>query len=524
MNKKVFSFVNRIPVFRKYGFLLVVIILFFIINTCYSQTKVSWITDAQQAVDNGTSQDPTSVITYNGSIYWVYVNVARQMVVAKKNGNDVQKHILFNLESPPDERWHICPTIGVDKKGYIHVTGDMHSGSWKYFMSLQPENISSFERRYDLPGSSITYPSIFYDNNHEMFICFRHMKDGALGYHRGGVIRYDADTDVFTMLGGTDYNSPDYNSSDTKKTKTLIWGNGFGGNSADGINFCFYQTPGIRVYFDQNNRMHLIATVINKCIQAPKGYESHTHIIYAYSDDLGNTWHKINGDEILSLPLTVNNASIVIERMDQNDIYGADCELGAFDSNRPIVTFRLSSDNSNHSVMYNGGSWVALRPPRSTNLMVCRPNGYAAWYNGVYIDYTNDGQNWNTIVGETQFPGGIYPDQGGFFDREYFKQTGNIRYHAKFNNYTVSKIFTIFSEIGNIPNAIDAIKTYSLLDIADKEFTVYNLSGISVITTKGSSLNATNLKALGIAAGIYFAVPNMQIPNLDDKAIKVVVF
>jgi hypothetical protein len=137
--------------------------------------------------------------------------------------------------------------------------------------------------------------------------------------------------------------------------------------------------------------------------------------------------------------------------MVQNDIFGADCELGAFDSNRPIVTYRLSSDYSNHSVMYNGISWVAITPPRSTNLMLCRPNGYAAWYNGTFIDYTNDGQNWQTIVGITPFPGGIYPDQGGFFDREYFKQAGNIRYHAKFNNYILSKIFTLYSDIGNAP-------------------------------------------------------------------------
>jgi hypothetical protein len=508
---------------KNLSFLFFLIIIICSVHDSIAQTKVSWTTDAQQAVDNGTSQDPTSVITYNGSIYWVYVNVARQMVVAKKTGNDIQKHILFTLELPPEERWHICPTIGVDKKGYVHVTGDTHSTSWKYYVSQRPEDISAFSRRFDLPGSAITYPTIFYDNNHEMFICFRHMKDGALAYHRGGIIRYDADTDVFVMLGGTDYESPDFYSSDAKKTKTMIWGNGFGAASADGINFCFYQTPGTRVYFDQTNRMHLIATVINTCIKAPISYQAHTHIIYAYSDDLGNTWNKIDGEPILNLPLTVTNASIVVDRTSTNDIYGADCELGAFDSGRPIVTFRLSSDNSSHSVMYNGSKWVPILPPHASNLMVCRPNGYAAWYNGTYIDYTNDGLNWHTMTGETPLPDGVYPDMAGFYDREYFKATGNIRYHGKFSDYTVSKIFTIYSEIGNDPNAIDNVKTYSLKDIADEDFTLYDLSGLKITKARGVFLNSNGLKEKGVSAGIYFAVPDKPIRNFNIKAIKVIV-
>jgi hypothetical protein len=173
--------------------------------------------------------------------------------------------------------------------------------------------------------------------------------------------------------------------------------------------------------------------------------------------------------------------------------------------------------------MYNGSKWVPILPPHASNLMVCRPNGYAAWYNGIYIDYTNDGQNWHTMTGETPLPGGVYPDMAGFYDREYFKATGNIRYHGKFSNYTVSKIFTIYSEIGNDPNAIDNVNTYSLKDIADEDFTLYDLSGLKITKARGVSLNSNGLKEKGISAGIYFAVPDKPIQNLKIKTIKVIV-
>jgi hypothetical protein len=452
----------------------------------------------------------------------VYINTDRQIVVAKKTGDNISKYILFTVEMPPEERWHFCPTIGVDKKGYIHVTGDMHNASWKYYVSKYPGDVASgFNRRTDLPGIQITYPTIFYDNNRELFVCFRHASNtSGKGNHRGGIIRYNADTDVFTMLGGISYEDISGNPVKTPPagatpTKTMVWGNGTGGSNG------WYQTPGIRIHFDHTNRMHLIAAVIN--IHIDTTHDSHTHIIYAYSDDLGNTWHKVNGDPIMSLPLTVTNASVVIDRTSTHDIFGHQCELGAFDPEHPIVTFRLSSNFSTHSVMYDGSKWVTLLPPRSTNLMMSRANGYTAWYNGTYIDCSADGKNWKTITGETTFPGGVYADQSAIFDREYFKETGNIRYHGKFSNYTVSKIFTIYSEIGNDPNVIDDVRAYSLKDIADENFTLYDLSGLKITKVQGVSLSSNGLKEKGVSVGIYFAVPDKPTRKLNIKAIKVIV-
>lgn len=421
------------------------ILIVLLSNLVANAQTVSWTTDATQACDTATAQDPTSITTYKGSIYFIYVNPQRQMVVAKKTGNKIQRSVVFNIEMPWFEKWHICPTIGVDKKGYIHICGDMHNDKWKYFRSDKPENITSWTRRNDLPGNGITYPTIFYDKNREMFLCFRHESNVAgKGNHRGGIIRYNADKDTFVMLGGNNYDditgyAPKIPPLGSKPT-TMIWGNGFGGNG------CWYTKTGIRLFFDKKNRMHLVATVINECLGANLGHQSNTHIIYAYSDDLGQIWHQAGGATITTLPLTVINASIVLDRTTQHDIYGGECEIGAFDSEHPVVSYKLSSDNSSHSVMWTGSVWKKIDPPHSTNIMMSRENGYTVWYNGTYIDYTKDGITWKSLTGSPEFPKGACGSQGGI-DREYFKQTGNFRYHGKFENFSKSAIFTINSNI-----------------------------------------------------------------------------
>lgn len=478
------------------------IFLSFILFSVNAQT-VSWTTEATQACNVETSQDPTSVTTYNGSIYYIYVNTLRQMVVAKKTGNIIQTNIVFNIQTAATDLYHVSPTIGVDKNGYIHICGDMHNANWKYYRSNNPEDITSWTAR-SLPGIGITYTNIVYDNNREMFICFRHESNVAgKGNHRGGIIRYNADLNTFTMLGGTNYEDTSgfiYKVPPAgSKPTTMIWGNGFGGND------CWYLKPGQRVFFDKNNRMHLICALINVCINSPYGYESNTHIIYAYSDDLGQTWHKAGGEAIASLPLTVNNATVVLDRTDQQDIFGGECELGAFDSEHPIVSYKLSSNNSTHSLKWNGNAWIEIYPPHSTNIFMSRTNGYTAWFNGTYIDYTNDGITWKVLRGSpVAFPGGTFGSMGGI-DREYFKATGSFRYHGKFNNFSSSSIFTINSNIGNEINAIESPKFSS--NKPTGAYKLYTIQGKLIGEFDGGELNSVFLKQQRIMNGVYLAVP-----------------
>ena len=489
-------------------FVLLFFVLSFSTSTIKAQT-VTWTTDDTQDCNVKTNQDPTSIITYNGSIYYIYVDVNLQMVVAKITGGVIQRYAVFPIVTPADDNYHCSPTIGIDKKGYIHICGDMHNAAWKYFRSNSPEDITSWTQRNDLPGIDITYTTFSYDNNREMFLCFRHGSnvDGK-GNDRGGVIRYNADTDTFIMLGGTDYLDISGNPQKTVPPgsitpKTMVWGNGFGGNGG------WYCKFGHRVFFDKNNRMHLMSALINSNLPVPYGYDSNTTIIYAYSDDLGVTWYKAGGVRIPSLPLTPTNASIVLDRTTQHDITGGEGELGAFDSTHPVISYLLTSDNSSHSLMWNGSIWKEIYPPHGARVFMSRPNGYTAWYDGTYIDYTNDGITWKSLKGTpTGFPGGSVGCNGGM-DREYFKATGNFRYHAAHNSYTLSSVHTINSNIGNSPNAVE-------LPIITSEkptgsYNLYSIQGVLIGKFDAEQINSVYLKQNGLIHGVYLAVPEGQL-------------
>lgn len=420
----------------------------------------TWTTDAAYDSDTSNNQNPTSVTTYNGSTYYVYTNPSRQMVVGKINpSGTIQLDTVFDLELGLDEKYHICPTLGVDKLGYIHICGDMHNDSWKYFRSNKPEDISGWTRRYDLPGLEITYPTFFYDKNREMYCLFRHRKNvTGDGNQRAGIVKYITENSTFVSMGGISYTEQD---GSLATTNTMAWGNGFGGNG------CWYIKPGHRIYFDGNNRMHFIACVINLCLDSfgpndvyspsvlKGGFESNTHILYAYSDDIGKTWHKAGGALIASLPLTVNNASIALDRTSQHDIIGGECELGAFNTNTPVISYMLNSDQSRHGIKWNGTAWVEFTIPHPYNIFMCRPNGYTAWYNNSFIDCTNDGVNWTSLSGGIfPFPRGASLVAATGLDREYFKQTGHFRYQGVFNYWTASRIYTIKSNAGNGGNIL----------------------------------------------------------------------
>jgi hypothetical protein len=70
-----------------------------------------------------------------------------------------------------------------------------------------------------------------------------------------------------------------------------------------------------------------------------------------------------------------------------------------------------------------------------------RGNGVSAWFDGYSVCYSSDGMNWENAVGS--FPGGLTGVSMTGLDREYFKETGNIRYHGKFNSFTNTSIFTV---------------------------------------------------------------------------------
>jgi len=506
--------------------------------------RIDSMFNGPQQADTSNNQNPTSVTTFGRYTFYVYIErMSSTSRYVRVRRYDYEKNVyvgcnLFKVTLGSGDNYHICPTIGVDSLGYIHVTADMHNDYWKYYRSKKPLDLTSgFD---DISGElntlavGITYPTIFYDNTRGMYLLFRHRNKAGKGNlnHRAGIIKYSPLNKSFTILGGKSYNEKNGTPS---TTTTMGWANGFGGNYDLSVGGSWYIKPGHRIYFDGKNRMHFIATVIGSNLGAYTGslkydkdnlvggYESNTHIIYAYSDDFGTTWKTIDGKSITSLPLTPTNASIALNRSAEHDIIGGECELGAFNTNTPVISYKLYSDNSYHAIKWNNKTkvWEELcLPSKKNSVFMCRnvkETGYAAWYNGYTFAYTNDGINWVMTNAQTEgitgsFPRGLKDINSTGLDREYFKQTGNFRYQGTYESFTKHNIYTLYTSVGDTNTMIIASNVVN--KDAEQQFTknISNVSNVCMVYPNSLS------NAMDLNQGINDAIvgQNYQIQVCDS--------
>ena len=232
-------------------------------------------------------------------------------------------------------------SLGVDQHGHLHLMGGLHNwinpaeyipGSFEklglsrnfaddnyptmmYWVSQKPGDITSFEfvgQRHN-PRSipmlqGLNYMPFERDRNGVLYAFGRIYVQGQQAF---GLYRYDANAQKWTALGGY---APDV------KKEFPIWANH---NIVTGdvglirsmrsphdapINKAIFWERGTSWYnfsrgmlrFDQSNRLHF-SVPLNSI--GPDGIMA-SQALYAYSDDGGETFHRADGTEIKSLPMT----------------------------------------------------------------------------------------------------------------------------------------------------------------------------------------------------------------------------
>ena len=283
----------------------------------------------------------------------------RRPYINKINENDSSSIETSPIDSGKDytvyDDKHHRFSIGIDKDGYIHILGDMHHGNnpqyrhspkkddevnplpsrfknsiggQMYWVSDKPEDISSFTFMGDnknraIPSHRLTYCYFKTDNNGKLYMAGRQrVKDLDQSHVAGemglGLWEYDTSDKNWNQLGGiAQHNGSEYglDEDDKKAFKSIFWEpHGEKHKNKKGKTTIWYQSFGSSLKFDSNNRMHLVS-----CINADSKHYDTTHLVYAYSDDDGKTFHKLNGDEIKSLPIRVtgknnNNGDIVFSK------------------------------------------------------------------------------------------------------------------------------------------------------------------------------------------------------------------
>jgi len=237
--------------------------------------------------------------------------------------------LIFDARDAKMDGW----AIGVDRDGYVHLIGGQHNspnqgnyipGSWEkmglstdrgqrprsmYWVSKEPGSITAFDfvgRRGDprsVPCGWMNYMNFARSPGGTLFLY------GRDHIWTWGLYRYDADARRWTGLGGSTTSM-----LESAKAKTPHWSEHLGatvpyyGPAASRVLVGAWQ-PGAYnfnrsswgIRFDRTGRMHVQMGIwgVGENGRMTNGP------VYAYSDDLGDTFHRADGVR-LRLPLTVN--------------------------------------------------------------------------------------------------------------------------------------------------------------------------------------------------------------------------
>ncbi len=375
----------------------------------------------------------TPVSTYNNNIYFVWVDNQMRTMVAKKTPNGKITTSVIHKNGVRGKN-HNLPSLGIDKEGYIHIAYNMHHSlrkegdrGWQYKVSNKPGDISSFtyvgKSSRTIPGKLITYPSFTRDNRGNLYVTFRHRthrneKYGVDGSQGIGIAKYNSATKRWAMLGGTNYEHG---------VKTFFWSDS---SMRENNKSTGYQGYRAKIFFDNSNRMHISWDVFI----AP-GREA-SHIMYAYSDDGGNTFKRANGSKINSLPITPQNGDVV-ERASRG-IYNTRTYVAVTKSGNPIVAFedRSKGNGVSYFKVWNGSKWSNKKsfPANSPSILTVNSDGVLiAVGNGKLHKSWDNGNSWKSYALSVKA-------ESTTLDDAFLKQTDQIRFQTHIGNSI--KIYT----------------------------------------------------------------------------------
>jgi hypothetical protein len=270
----------------------------------------------------------TPVAHSQGHTFAVFVDAADHPTVIHVDPDGLVTNVPLDVQGDyrglPDG--HNGFSAGIDKAGFLHVTGDMHqfgagqsrnekyayperyddkkNAAMLYWRSRKPWNVAAgFEfrgargSRHLMPGTSWSYGRFVADRKGALYYSARvrafwsknyklaGAKEGALAL---GLYRYDVETETWNAIGGYPDTDPENTAS---RYRVLFWARS--GRADTGGSYQVYQSA---FSFDLANRLHL-------AVHAIVGPENDSRLLYASSGDGGVTWLKADGEVISGLPL-----------------------------------------------------------------------------------------------------------------------------------------------------------------------------------------------------------------------------
>jgi len=241
-------------------------------------------------IDSVWSGHPVGFALFTGKNrqYIAYYNADRHMVVGQRDLTE-SRFSLYVL--PPTFRessggtstvlgWdsHNYITMDIDKKGYIHLSGNMHVHPLTYFKSTKPEDIFSLRQEMEMVGRDekrCTYPKFMKNREGELIF---HYRDGASGSGNEIYNIYSCETGKWSRLLDTPLTDGQGLMNAYQSQPTLMADNWYH------VWWVWRDTPDCSTNHD---------------------------LSYMKSPDLKN-WYSVD-NEPLKLPATIDNRSLIVD-------------------------------------------------------------------------------------------------------------------------------------------------------------------------------------------------------------------
>ncbi|MEN8777799.1 MAG: BNR repeat-containing protein [Glaciecola sp.] len=266
-----------------------------------------------EAIDNVWSGHRVSpaLITRGNEQFVAYYDSNRQMTIAHRKIGTPWRY--YKLDSWVGWDSHNYVTIELDKDGYLHVLGNLHSDAIEYFRMSEPLKVRSLKRISVMVDPAVerkmTYPIFLKNKNDELIAKYR---DGGSG--NGNEI---------------------YNIYDTQtKTWRRLHDNQF--LDGEGKRSGYFEGPTL----GPDGNFHLIWVWRD----TPDASTNHS-LSYARSSDLVN-WEDSTGKR-LQLPIRHSTAEIVDPVGVKGGMINGNIKLGFDQGNNPIISYHKYGKNGN---------------------------------------------------------------------------------------------------------------------------------------------------------------------------------
>lgn len=279
-------------------------------------------------VNNGVQSIQDNVITKNGFQFVLYVNNEQKLCIAKRKIESVKWDYVTIGSTIKRDNHYYC-SMGIDRKGYIHVAYGMHVTPLRYMISNAPYTITGFHssKMTGLYEDKVSYPTFF------------NKKDGALMF----IYRNTVFTSSNKDFGIISLNVYSENDATWGKVRPKI---------IDGASYTVNPYLNHIAIDKKTGTIHISGTFRT----LTKGNQ---YIFYAKSDDGGRSWKK-SDNTTYTLPINYDTSEKIADitavpngLLNQNGMCVDD------DGNPHIIYFCLN--NSGYTELFhlyfNGNEW-----------------------------------------------------------------------------------------------------------------------------------------------------------------------